>query len=101
MAACQQHMFSPKAGEEFVGEILYRRRGRVETDHDLYYDSGAPTLFVVSTESPRGGPSHGCSHTRYSLDEYLGAHPDNRQRVVDILHERVGRVLQERAGLNR
>ena len=91
-------MFSPKVGEAFVGEILYRRKGRTETDHDLYFDSGVPTLFVVTTESPCGGSSDRCTHTRYSLDEYLRAHPANRQRVVDILHERMGPVLEQRAG---
>jgi hypothetical protein len=98
MAKCRQHMFSPKVGEEFVGEILYRRKGRAETDHDLYFDGGIPTLFVITTESPCGGSSHDCTHTRYSLDEYLGAHPAYRQRVVDILHERMGHVLEQRVG---
>ena len=55
LAECHRHMFSPKVGEAFVGEILYRSKGRTETDHDLYFDSGVPTLFVVTTESPCGG----------------------------------------------
>jgi hypothetical protein len=91
MPECRRHLFSPKVHEEFVGEILYRRRGEAETDHDLYLDNDTHTFFVVGSESLRTGPVLNNTHTRYTLDEYLSRHPTNRERTADMLAARVKR----------
>jgi hypothetical protein len=94
-------MFSPKGHEEFIGELSYSRRGRTETDHDLYFDNDSLRVFVVSTESVVNSPAGNTIHTRYTLAEYLGIHPDCRQRMVDLLHLKLGKRVDGKVNARR
>jgi hypothetical protein len=80
-----RHFFAPRRTDEFVGEILYRRRGRTETDFDLYRDGGTLALFVVGNEAQRMGPAGSTTHTVYSVEEFLALAPRYRRRLVAAL----------------
>jgi hypothetical protein len=91
MPQATRYLYYPRQCDEFVGEILYHRQGRTETDFDLYRDTDTEDYFVVGSESHQCGPVLQNSHTRFTVGEFLALHPDHRQRTADMLRERVTR----------
>jgi hypothetical protein len=87
-----RYLYCPRPTDEFVGEILYRRRGRTETDFDLYLDADTQALFVVGSVSHQAGPSLNNTHTLYTVDEFLTLEPWHRRRMADMLRARVARL---------
>lgn len=92
MSTSCRYLYYPRPSDEFVGEILYRRLGRTETDFDLYRDGDTEAYFVVGSESQQCGPVLRNSHTRFTVGEFLALHPVHRQRTADMLRERVMRA---------
>jgi hypothetical protein len=92
---CRYH-YRPRQTDEFVGEILYRRQGRTETDFDLYLDADTHALFVVGSVSHQAGPALANSHTVYTVDEFLTLEPANDRRLADVLRARVARLAAAR-----
>ena len=79
MSQTYRHFFAPRRSDEFVGEILYHRRRRTETDFDLYRDVDTRALFVVGNEAHR--PAASTTHTVYSVDEFVALAPGHRRRM--------------------
>jgi hypothetical protein len=91
MSTSQKYLYYPRPSDEFVGEIVYHRFGRTETDFDLYRDGDTQAYFVVGSESQQCGTVLRNSHTRFTISEFLALHPAHRQRTADMLRERVTR----------
>ena len=85
---CRYH-YRPRQTDEFIGELLYLRQGRTETDFDLYRDTDTRAFFVVGSVSCQTGPVLANSHTRYTVDEFLALDPGHYQRVADALRARL------------
>src|SRR5436309_130823 len=87
-----RHFFSPLPTDEFVGEILHRRRGRTETDFDLYQDAGTLALFVVGNRVQRSGTAGSNTHTVYTVEEFRARGPGYSRRIAETLRARLGFV---------
>ena len=92
MPQTRRCLYCPRAGDEFVGEILYRRRGGTEIDFDLYLDADTRAYFVVGSESAAAGAGLANSHTRFTVDEFLALHPAARERTAALVRERCAAV---------
>src|SRR5262245_27766552 len=93
MAQTSRYLFSPRRSDEFVGEIMYRRRGTAEHDFDPYLVRDTRTYFVVGSVSYQRGPVLWNNHTRYTVAEFLAEHPGYRRRVAEIQRDRLSRRL--------
>ena len=87
-----RYFYQPRPTDEFVAEILHRRRGQTETDFDLYRAAGPEALFVVGNETRRGGGVVTNSHTRYTVAEFLALDLRHRRRMAAVLRARPPRL---------
>jgi hypothetical protein len=92
VAQSGRYFYQPRGTDEFVGELLYRRQGRTETDFDLYRGADPLAMFVVGNVTSMVGPALTNSHTRYTVDEFLALDPRNRRRMASLLQTRLPRA---------
>jgi len=91
VAQSARYFYRPRGTDEFVGEIVYHREGRTETDFDLYQGADPFGLFVVGNVTRLVGPAVTNSHTRYTVDEFLALDPRYRRRMASLLRARLPR----------